>query len=144
MGVAGVSWAAQWDEEVRMTKAPLVPGAPGQTTLSAGGVATGMTLGLLTLLTLVGNVLVFLAVCSDKKLRTVSNMFIVSLSLADLLVGTVVMVPATLSEVCQRWVLGEAFCPVWASFDVMLCSASVLNVCLISFDRYLSIMTPLR
>lgn len=127
-----------------MTKAPLEPGTPGQNSLSAGGVATGMTLGLLTLLTLVGNVLVFLAVCSDKKLRTVSNLFIVSLSLADLLVGTVVMVPAALSEVCQRWVLGEAFCPVWASFDVMLCSASVLNVCLISFDRYLSIMTPLR
>nr|KAG5702485.1 hypothetical protein BaRGS_015117 [Batillaria attramentaria] len=57
----------------------------------------------------------------DKKLRNVSNLFIVSLSLADLLVGTVVMVPAALSEVCQQWVLGTSFCPV-----------------------YLSIMTPLR
>ncbi|KAL8601838.1 hypothetical protein ACOMHN_020573 [Nucella lapillus] len=127
-----------------MTKAPLAPSGPGERALTAGGVATGVTLGVLTLLTLVSNVLVFAAVGSDKKLRTVSNLFIVSLSLADMLVGTVVMVPAALSEACHRWVLGEAFCPVWASFDVMLCSASVLNVCLISFDRYLSIMTPLR
>lgn len=127
-----------------MTKAPLVPTLPGDDGMSAGAVVTAVTLGLLTLLTLAGNVFVFVAVACDRKLRTVSNLFIVSLSLADLLVGTVVMVPATLSEVCQRWVLGASFCPVWASFDVMLCSASVLNVCLISFDRYLSIMTPLR
>lgn len=127
-----------------MTKAPLVPIDPGRDDMTAASVATAVTLGLLTLVTLAGNLLVFAAVASDKKLRTVSNLFIVSLSLADLLVGTVVMVPATLSEVCQRWVLGATFCPVWASFDVMLCSASVLNVCLISFDRYLSIMTPLR
>ncbi|KAK7490962.1 hypothetical protein BaRGS_00017834 [Batillaria attramentaria] len=128
-----------------MTKAPLVPSEPGQQGgVSPGSVATAVVLGLLTLMTLAGNLLVFLAVASDKKLRNVSNLFIVSLSLADLLVGTVVMVPAALSEVCQQWVLGTSFCPVWASFDVMLCSASVLNVCLISFDRYLSIMTPLR
>ena len=107
-------------------------------------VVTGISLGTITLLTLMGNVLVFVAVFIDKKLRTVSNLFVVSLSTADLLVGTVVMVPATLAEICQQWVFGSSFCPVWASFDVMLCSASVLNVCLISFDRYLSILTPLR
>ncbi|CAG5126660.1 unnamed protein product, partial [Candidula unifasciata] len=42
------------------------------------------------------------------------------------------------------WILSHEFCVVWASFDVMLCSASVLNVCAISFDRYLAIISPLR
>ncbi|XP_045159152.1 5-hydroxytryptamine receptor 6-like [Mercenaria mercenaria] len=104
----------------------------------------GAFLFLLVLLTIIGNVVVFLAVICNKKLRTVSNIFIISLSLADLLVGTVVMIPAVLSEIFQRWILAHSFCVFWAGFDVMLCSASILNVCLISLDRYIAIMSPLR
>ena len=79
-----------------MTQAPLLQSDLEDNAMTPGSVITALTLGLLTALTLAGNVLVFLAVLSDKKLRTVSNSFIVSLSLADLLVGTVVMVPLPL------------------------------------------------
>ncbi|XP_041377301.1 5-hydroxytryptamine receptor 6-like [Gigantopelta aegis] len=116
----------------------------GIRTMRVETILIGVTLGLIVFCTIIGNVFVFLAVISNKKLRTVSNYFIVSLSLADLLVGTVVMIPAALNETIVEWVLGVEFCSIWASFDVMLCSASILNVCLISLDRYMSIMTPLR
>jgi hypothetical protein len=55
------------------------------------------------------------------------------------LVGTIVMIPAALNEIFGEWICHLAFCSIWVSFDVMLCSASVLNVCLISIDRYVSI-----
>ena len=107
-------------------------------------VLVGVFLFLLIFLTIVGNILVCLAVFMNKKLRSVSNIFIVSLSLADLLVGTIVMIPAALNEIFQQWILAESFCSVWAGFDVMFSSASVLNVCLISLDRYIAVMSPLR
>lgn len=107
-------------------------------------VTVGIILCLIILATIVGNVLVFVAVSLRKNLRTISNMFIMSLSVADFLVGTVVMIPAMLNEIFDEWVLSQTFCSIWASFDVMLCSASILNVCLISLDRYLVIMRPLR
>ncbi|KAK3598200.1 hypothetical protein CHS0354_031937 [Potamilus streckersoni] len=109
-----------------------------------GSVLIGVLLFFFVILTIIGNVLVLLAVFFHAKLRTVSNMFIVSLSIADLLVGIVVMVPATLNEIFREWILLKAFCSVWVAFDVMLCSASILNVCLISLDRYVAIMSPLR
>ncbi|XP_069111054.1 5-hydroxytryptamine receptor 6-like [Argopecten irradians] len=111
---------------------------------SIESVFIGIILFLLVILTVTGNVIVLIAVFSNRKLRTVSNMFIVSLSLTDLFVGTIVMIPAALNEIFGEWLLAREFCSIWVSFDVMLTSASILNVCLISIDRYIAIMTPLR
>ena len=114
------------------------------TVIPADNIAIGCFLFFIITITIVGNSVVLIAVISTKKLRTVSNMFILSLSLTDLFVGTIVMIPAALNEIFGEWICHLAFCSIWVSFDVMLCSASVLNVCLISIDRYVSIMTPLR
>lgn len=112
--------------------------------IGAGNIIVGIFLCIIIVLTILGNAMVCLAVMYNRKLRTVSNVFITSLSLADLLLGTIVMIPATLNEIFQQWILAEDFCAIWAGFDVMLCSASVLNICLISLDRYIAIMSPLR
>ncbi|GFN86477.1 5-hydroxytryptamine receptor 6-like protein [Plakobranchus ocellatus] len=112
--------------------------------MSTYEVVVGLILSVISAATTASNILVFVAVGSSQHLRTVSNLFIVSLSVADILVGTVVMIPATLNQVYGQWVLHPAFCSIWTSCDVMLCSASVLNVCAISFDRYLAIISPLR
>ncbi|ESN99781.1 hypothetical protein HELRODRAFT_126731, partial [Helobdella robusta] len=40
------------------------------------------------------------------------------------------------------WSLSKAMCDVWTSSDVLLCTASILNLCAISIDRYLTITRP--
>ena len=38
-----------------------------------------------------------------------------------------------------RWTLGRALCKLWLVMDYLLCSASVFNIVLISYDRFLSV-----
>lgn len=101
-------------------------------------------LSFIVLLTAAGNSLLILLIFTQRSLRNTSNYFLVSLFMSDLMVGLVVMPPAMLNELYGRWVLDSAFCCIWHSFDVMCCSASILNLCVISLDRYLLIISPLK
>ncbi|XP_067826153.1 5-hydroxytryptamine receptor 6 [Heptranchias perlo] len=99
---------------------------------------------LIIILTTAGNFLLILLIFTQRSLRNTSNYFLVSLFMSDLMVGLVVMPPAMLNELYGKWVLESAFCSIWYSFDVMCCSASILNLCVISLDRYLLIISPLK
>ncbi|KAK2825415.1 hypothetical protein Q7C36_019342 [Tachysurus vachellii] len=101
-------------------------------------------MSLIILVTACGNILLIALVLAHRSLRCTSNCFLVSLFLSDLMVALVVMPPAMLNVLCGTWVLSPGFCPVWLCFDVMCCSASILNLCVISLDRYLLIISPLR
>lgn len=49
---------------------------------------------LLIIITIIGNTLVILSVITTRRLRTVTNLFVMSLAVADWMVGTFVMPPA--------------------------------------------------
>lgn len=61
----------------------------------------------------------------------------------DLCVALLVMPLALYTEVSPSWGLGQTVCNMWVSFDVTCCTASILNLCTISIDRYLTITRPL-
>ncbi|NXG90346.1 DRD5 protein, partial [Stercorarius parasiticus] len=114
-------------------------GVPG-----AAQVAAGSLLALLILWTLFGNVLVCAAIVRYRHLRSkVTNIFIVSLAVSDLLVALLVMPWKAVAEVAGYWPFG-AFCNVWVAFDIMCSTASILNLCVISVDRYWAISSPFR
>ena len=97
------------------------------------------------LLTISGNMLVCLAVAFSKRLHRVTNCFVVSLAVTDLLLGILVLpLSATLELRDNHWPLGGALCNIYVSLDVMLCTASILTLLAISVDRYLAISSPLR
>ncbi|KAM8867336.1 D(1B) dopamine receptor [Synchiropus picturatus] len=105
---------------------------------------TGCLLAVLILWTLLGNILVCSAVLRFRHLRTkVTNIFIVSLALSDLFVAVLVMPWKAAVEVSGYWPFG-AFCNVWVAFDIMCSTASILNLCIISVDRYWAISSPFR
>ncbi|KAI4458094.1 adrenergic receptor-related g-protein coupled receptor [Holotrichia oblita] len=88
--------------------------------------------------------LVILAVVRERYLHTATNYFITSLAVADCLVGLVVMPFSALYEVLEHtWFFGPDWCDVWRSLDVLFSTASILNLCVISLDRYWAITDPI-
>ncbi|KAK9400704.1 D1 dopamine receptor-like [Crotalus adamanteus] len=107
-------------------------------------VLAGCLLSLLVLSTLLGNSLVCLAVLRFPHLRTrATNWFVLSLALSDLCVGLLVMPWKAVVEVAGGlWLFGSLFCDTWVAFDIMCSTASILQLCIISLDRYWAIANP--
>ncbi|KAG2455528.1 D(1) dopamine receptor-like [Polypterus senegalus] len=111
---------------------------------SSARVLTGCFLSLLILSTLLGNTLVCAAVTKFRHLRSkVTNFFVISLAVSDLLVAILVMPWKAVTEIAGFWPFGS-FCSVWIAFDIMCSTASILNLCIISVDRYWAISSPFR
>ena len=54
------------------------------------------------------------------------------------------VMPFALMNDLDSWMLGESFCKLWISSDVMCSTASIVNLCAISLDRYIHIKDPLQ
>jgi octopamine receptor len=42
----------------------------------------------------------------------------------------------------QVWIFGDVWCSIWLAVDVWMCTASILNLCAISLDRYVAVTRP--
>ncbi|KAJ8368249.1 hypothetical protein SKAU_G00082770 [Synaphobranchus kaupii] len=102
-----------------------------------------MLLTLLIFIIVFGNVLVCMAVSREKALQTTTNYLIVSLAVADLLVATLVMPWVVYLEVVGEWRFSKIHCDIFVTLDVMMCTASILNLCAISIDRYTAVAMPM-
>ncbi|XP_008549181.1 5-hydroxytryptamine receptor 1-like [Microplitis demolitor] len=107
-------------------------------------IAIALILGVIVIGTVIGNILVCVAVCLVRKLRRPCNYLLVSLAVSDLCVAILVMPMALLYEILGSWSFGPILCDLWVSFDVLSCTASILNLCMISVDRYWAITKPLE
>ncbi|XP_075248898.1 putative G-protein coupled receptor No18 [Convolutriloba macropyga] len=99
-------------------------------------------LSLMCLVSLIGNVLVVIAVRVETKLHSFTNYFIVSLACADLLISVLVMPLAIIYQVLGRWPFSWWVCLSFTTLDILCCTSSILNLCAISLDRYWAIITP--
>uniref|UniRef100_A0A8C9LEJ0 Histamine H3 receptor n=1 Tax=Pavo cristatus TaxID=9049 RepID=A0A8C9LEJ0_PAVCR len=105
----------------------------------AAAALLAMLMGLLVLVTVLGNALVILAFVVDRRLRTQGDFFFLNLAVADFLVGGF-CIPLYIPYVLTgEWRLGRGLCKLWLVVDYLVCTASVFNIVLISFDRFISV-----
>ena len=107
--------------------------------------ASTIFLSIVIILSFFGNVagLVLFAVC--QKLRTVTWYFIIGLCISDLL-NTSVPLPLWVSLIKAGWpnrVDGVAYM-VWMSMDIFCGCMSVINLSLVSIERYIFIVHPMH
>ncbi|XP_054766741.2 D(1) dopamine receptor-like [Lytechinus pictus] len=105
-------------------------------------IGAGMALAVVTLATAFGNILVIAAVMSWRRLRVKqTSWFIVSLAVSDVSVACLVMSWNAVSYTLGYWPFGF-FCRVHVALDIMISTASILNLCVIAVDRYWAITKP--
>ncbi|XP_012683954.2 trace amine-associated receptor 1-like [Clupea harengus] len=91
-----------------------------------------------------GNILVMITILNFEQLQTPTNYLVFSMSVADLLLGMVVMPPNMIESLEKCWYFGDFLCKFHASVDITLCNASVLHLTCISIDRFCAVTKPLQ
>uniref|UniRef100_UPI0037E8639C adenosine A2c receptor n=1 Tax=Semicossyphus pulcher TaxID=241346 RepID=UPI0037E8639C len=94
-------------------------------------------------LSTIGNLLVCAAVGLNRKLRTVTNYFLVSLAVADICVGAIAIPCAILTDVgLPRHNL--YLCLLMLSVLIMFTQSSIFSLLAVAVERYIAIFMPFR
>ncbi|XP_028253537.1 trace amine-associated receptor 1-like [Parambassis ranga] len=102
-----------------------------------------MFLGLLDVITICGNLLVIISIIYFKQLHTPTNSLILSLAVADLMVGLGLFPLSMAFSVKSCLYFQGLVCKVRNSFDICLSTCSILHLVCISVDRYYAVCQPL-
>lgn len=95
-----------------------------------------------SVIAIIGNLLVIVVFLQDKRLRKVTNFYIISLSFADLLVGAIGIPSAIMTKIGLPR-SSMKLCLTMLSLLIVLCTISILNLVAVSIDRYWAILHPL-
>ncbi|EDO42339.1 predicted protein, partial [Nematostella vectensis] len=97
-------------------------------------------LSFICLISLTGNLSLFIIVLRNRNLRTRSNWFTLNLAFADVLVSSVNM-PVTIATIlAEKWLLGTTACSISAFLTILSFIASVMSLALIAVNRFFFIV----
>ncbi|XP_066475313.1 gastrin/cholecystokinin type B receptor [Tiliqua scincoides] len=96
------------------------------------------------LLSILGNALVIVVLAVNKRLRTVTNSFLLSLALSDLMVAAFCMPFTFIPNLMRTFVFGKAVCKTMAYLMGMSVSVSTFSLVAIAIERYNAICNPLQ
>ncbi|RVE55656.1 hypothetical protein OJAV_G00234080 [Oryzias javanicus] len=92
---------------------------------------------------LCGNTLVIYAILRYAKMKTVTNIYILNLAVADVLcMMTLPFIALQLGT--DRWPFGEVLCKIIMTVDSLNQFTSIFSLMVMSIDRYLAVVHPIR
>ena len=100
---------------------------------------------LIIIVTIIGNILVCVAILVNSQLRSSPTMlFIFSLAVSDLLTATLSM-PFDADQLLSdsKWTHSEGLCQAWTTAYLVTVPSSIWNLLVVSMDRYKSLKDPL-
>lgn len=99
-------------------------------------VLEGSSLIVLNILSLIGNLLVCLAVQRNPRLRTSTNLYIIALAVSDLLSAVFVMPISEAILFVGNWPFGESLCQFHAFINLFVIYVSPATMSLTAINRY--------
>ncbi|XP_023223922.1 alpha-2 adrenergic receptor-like [Centruroides sculpturatus] len=105
------------------------------------GVMVGVIL-IVMVLTVAGNVMVILTVVRHRGMRTRTNMFLVNLAVADILVAVFNMPVSLITLIRGDWIFGRVFCQISGFSMAVFLICSIQTLMCISVHKYVSITRP--
>ncbi|NXX44841.1 CCKAR protein, partial [Tricholaema leucomelas] len=116
------------------------PPAPTELELWARVLLYGLIFGL----SVVGNALVVAVLALNRRLRTVTNLFLLSLALSDLLLALCCMPFTLLPSLMGTFIFGEVICKLMAYLMGVSVSVSTFSLVAIAIERHSAICHPLQ
>ncbi|XP_062702608.1 tachykinin-like peptides receptor 86C [Aedes albopictus] len=106
--------------------------------------AWGVVFGAMLLVAITGNSIVLWIVLAHRRMRTVTNYFLLNLSVADLLMSSLNCSFNFIFMLNSDWPFGAVYCTINNFMANMSVASSVFTLVAISLDRYIAIVHPLR
>ncbi|XP_030208667.1 tachykinin receptor 3a [Gadus morhua] len=91
-----------------------------------------------------GNLIVIWIILAHKRMRTVTNYFLLNLAFSDASVAAFNALVNCIYATHGDWYFGEAYCRFHNFFPVTAVFASIYSMTAISVDRYMAIIHPLK
>ncbi|XP_031549435.1 G-protein coupled receptor 161-like [Actinia tenebrosa] len=91
-----------------------------------------------------GNLLILTAIYRYSSLRTMTNVFVANLAVADLLLSVLAMPFTLTSSITEDWVFGNTMCKLHGILNSLFCEASILTLTFVSLERFIAIIYPLQ
>ncbi|MBN3303481.1 CCKAR protein, partial [Amia calva] len=96
------------------------------------------------LLSVFGNMLIIIVLIVNKRMRTVTNSFLLSLAVSDLMVALFCMPFTLIPNLLEDFIFGAAMCKIASYFMGISVSVSTFSLVAIAIERYSAICNPLK
>ncbi|XP_016307288.1 cholecystokinin receptor type A-like [Sinocyclocheilus anshuiensis] len=99
---------------------------------------------LIFLLSFTGNSLIITVLVRNRRMRTVTNLFLLSLAVSDLMLCLFCMPFTLIPNLMKDFIFGTGMCKVATYFMGISVSVSTFNLVAISLERYSAICNPFK
>uniref|UniRef100_H3AQS1 Tachykinin receptor 2 n=1 Tax=Latimeria chalumnae TaxID=7897 RepID=H3AQS1_LATCH len=99
---------------------------------------------LIVVVSVIGNVTIIWIILAHRRMRTVTNYFIVNLAFSDVSMAVFNTVFNFIYAIHNDWYFGTGYCKFQNFFPITAIFASIYSMTAIAVDRYIAIIHPLR